>query len=63
MSNILGAARLVARRIAEYGPVGVVFSLFTSLLATIGATLGATLIASVLTRPAPSAGPAPERTP
>jgi hypothetical protein len=41
----------LTRQAELYGPVGVVFALFTSLLAAIATTLFATLIASVLTRP------------
>lgn len=44
-------ATSLAKQAELYGPIGVVFAMFTSLFATIAATLIATLIAATLTRP------------
>ncbi|NUT33083.1 MAG: hypothetical protein HOV79_08415 [Hamadaea sp.] len=47
-------ATSLARQAELYGPIGVVFAMFTSLFATIAATLIATLIAATLTTRRPS---------
>jgi membrane protein len=44
-------ASSVARQAETYGPVGVVFALFTSLFASVAVTLGATMLGAVLTTP------------
>jgi membrane protein len=54
-------ASSVARQAEAYGPVGVVFALFTSLFASVAVTLGATMLGAVLTGPrAPAGADVPE---
>lgn len=49
----------LTRQALSYGPIGVVFGLFTSLFASWAVVLGATLIAAVMTQPRGSEGPRP----
>jgi len=54
-------AGALARQADHYGPIGVVFGLFTWILVTVGVLVLGTLLAAVLTRPRPqpAAPPAP----
>lgn len=52
----------LSRQAELYGPVGVVFSLFTALFATVAVILGGTLLAAVLTEPK-DAPPGPQPSP
>ncbi|MBB5868172.1 membrane protein [Allocatelliglobosispora scoriae] len=57
--TVVYLARSLTQQAEQYGPVGVVFSIFTSLFVLIGAVMLATLLAAVLTERAPATEPAP----